>query len=196
MKVIGARRIRIGIAATVFILVSLAILGLQYVNAPPSSSGAPLPLSGYGIVSVSATGTPQGTTTVEIHSDGSGTFFVVRVLIILNKPADSDVVLDSIKIDGSSSVSISGYSAATKVVIVSAGNLVGELVTSMPGQLAFLVVKEPLGNAGIAVNGGDMNGLSFALRYWSSAYYLGTTITAIALVTAPVDSTITMTMSQ
>jgi hypothetical protein len=194
LKAVGARRI--SVTAIGFIFVTLAVFGLQYVNAPPSFSGVPLPLSGYGIVSVSATGALQGTTTVEIHSDGSGVFFVVRVLIILNKPADSDVVLDSIKIDGTSSISISGYSAATKVVIVSAGNLVGELVTSMPSQLAFLVVKEPLGNAGIAVNGGDMNGLSFALRYWSGAYYLGTTITAIALVTAPADSTITMTVSQ
>jgi hypothetical protein len=196
LKRAGARRIRIVVAAMALVLVSLAIVGPQYVRAPPPSSTTPYPLSGYGVARISVTGTLQGTTSFAIHSDGSETFFVVRVLIILNKPADSDIVLDSINIDGTGIVQVSGYSAATKVVIVSAGNVVGELITSMPTQLAFLLVKEPLGNTGIAANGGDQNGFSFALRYWSSAYYPGTTITAIALVTAPINSTITMTMSQ
>jgi hypothetical protein len=118
----------------------------------------------------------------------------VRVVIILNTQADTDLVLDTIKIDGTSSIQVSGYSASTKVTVVSAGNIIGELVTSMPSQLDFLLVKEPLGNTGIAVDGGDGDGLTFTLRFWSGTY-LGTTLTAIALVTAPTDSTITLTMT-
>ena len=195
MKLVLARRTRIGITAAALIFVSLAAIGLQYVLAPPPSNSAPVPLSQYGVTRVSVRGISQAAITIEILGDGAGPFFIVKILIILNKPADADIVLDSINIDGTGSIPVSGYSAATKVVVVPAGLVVGELIASIPSYLGFLLVKEPLGNVGIAVNAGATNGFSFMLRFLSGAYYLGTTITAIALVTAPANATVTMTMT-
>jgi hypothetical protein len=196
MKLVLTRRTRIAVMAAALIFVSLAAIGVQYVVAPPPSSNAPVPISQYGVARTSVRGTFQGITKIRILSDGAGPFFIVKILIILNKPADADIVLDSLEIDGTGSIPVSGYSAASKVVIVSAGAVVGELIASIPSYLAFLLVKEPLGNVGIAANGGDLNGFTFVLRFLSGAYYLGTTITAIALVTAPANSTVTMTMTQ
>jgi hypothetical protein len=122
LKAIGAKRFRISVMAVVLIFVSFGIVGLQYVAASPSSGNTPSPFSDYGVTRVSVTGNLQGTTTFEISGDGSGTFFVVRVVIILNTQADSDLVLDTIKIDGTGNIQVSGYSVSTKVAVVSAGN--------------------------------------------------------------------------
>lgn len=154
-----------------------------------------MPLSQYGVVRVYASQTFMGNTKIRIVSDSAPPFFVDRIFIVLNRPADFDILLDSINIDGTGEIQFSGYSAAAKVVVVPAGLVVGEVTASIPSNLNFLLVKDPLGNSALSASGGPGNGVTVGLRFMSGAYDLGTKISATALVTAPANATITMNMS-
>jgi hypothetical protein len=191
-----ARRTRILVSSVVVILLSLAALGLQYVLAPPASDGVPVRLSDFGVVRVYASVQFLGNAKIKIVATGLGPFFIAKILVILNKPADADIVLDSISIDGTTSIPVSsGFPGANRVVIVAAGAVVGEIVGSLPDYLNILLTKDPLGNDAFAASCGEGNGMLLSVRYFSGTYYPGATISAIALVTAPANATVTMTIA-
>jgi hypothetical protein len=129
---------------------------------------------------------------LNVCSDTLAPFFIARIFIFLNRPADSDILLDSINIDGTGVIQYYGYSSTSKVIVVPAGLVVGEVTTSIPSNLNFLLVKNPLGNDAPSASGGSGNGVVIGLRFMSGAYNLGTTISAIALVAAPANTMITM----
>jgi len=195
MKMVLAKRTRMAVAATALIFLSALAVGSQFVLAPPSSGGTPTRLSEYGVVRVFASDSFTGVTKITIASDGAAPFFVERIYIILNARSDSDILLDNIAIDGTPTIQISGYSGSTKVVVVPAGFSVGEVINSIPNNLNFLLVRDPLGNDALSASGGAGNGIVAGLRFMSGAYSLGTTMYAIALVTTSSDATISMTIS-
>ena len=195
MKTVLDKRTRMAIAAIALILLSVLVASSQFVLAPPSSSGTPTSLSEYGVVRVYASNSFTGVTKITVASDSAAPFFVERIYIILNTRSDSDILLDNIAIDGTPTIQISGYSGSTKVVVVPAGLSVGEVINSIPNNLNFLLAKDPLGNDALSASGGAGNGIVAGLRFMSGAYSLGTTMYAIALVTASSDATISMTIS-
>ena len=181
--------------AAAIILVSLASITLRYVLAPPPSTNAPMPLSQYGVVRVYASIQFTGNAKIKITSQGSTPFFVSQLTLFLNRPADFDILLDTINVDGTVSIQVSGFLGSSKVVVVPAGLLVGDVLASMPNYLNFLLVKDPMGNDAIVANGGDDSGVIVGVRFLSGAYGGGTTISAIATIVAPTNATVTMTMS-
>ncbi len=191
-----ARTTKVRVLVAAVILVSLASIGLRYVLAPPPQiPGAPMLLTQYGVVRVYASIQFTGTAKILITSQGSSPFFVSRLTLFLNRPADFDILLDSINIDQMGAIQISGFLASSKVVVVPAGLTVGEVVTAMPNFLSFLMVKDPMGNDAIVANSGDGGGLVVGVRFMSGAYNAGTVITAVATVVAPANATVTMGMS-
>ena len=194
-KVLG-RRIRMMMLAVAIILVSLASISLRYVLAPPPPPpSAPMPLNQYGVVRVYASILFTGTAKIKITSLGFSPFFVSRLTLFLNRPADFDILLDTINVDGTGSIQVSGFLGSSKVVVVPAGLLVGDVLASMPNYLNFLLVKDPMGNDAIVANGGDDSGVIVGVRFLSGAYGGGTIISAIATVVAPTNATVTITMS-
>lgn len=183
------------VAATALIFISLLVVNSQFVLAPPSSNATPARLSEYGVVRVYASNSFTGATKITITSDNAPPFFVERIYVFLNTRADSDILLDNIAIDGTPTIQISGYSGSTKVVVVPAGSTVGEVINSIPSNLDFLLVKDPLGNSALSAGGGAGNGIVAGLRFMSGAYSLGTTMYVITLVTALSDATISMTIT-
>lgn len=186
-------------AIVAFALIVLIILAanLNSVLAPLLSAGLPFPLSGYGVVRISAGesfASSGGYVRISVSSDGVAPFFVVRVLVMLNAPVEADLVLDSISLDNFPPITISSFSSP-KVVIIQAGTTFGEIITSLPDRLSVLLVKEPMGNNAISVSGGANNGIVFVLRFSTGAYNIGSSMTATALVTAPSNSTVTITLS-
>jgi len=191
-----ARRSRILMSGAALILLSLAAVSLQYVLAPPESSGVPVRLSDFGVVRVYASLQFPGNVKISIVATGTGPLFISKILVIMNRPADTDIVLESISIDGTSPIPVSsGFSGANRVVVVAAGSIVGEVVGSLPEYLSILLTRDPLGNDAIGASCGEGSGLLLGLRYYSGAYYPGTTIFAIASVAAPANVTVTMTMA-
>lgn len=115
--------------------------------------------------------------------------------MFLNRPADTDILLDTINVDGTGAIQVSGYVSASKVVVVSAGLSFGDVVGSLPNSLSMLLVKDPMGNDAIVASGGDDSGVIIGIRFMSGAYGTGTTISAIATIVAPSNSTVNMTMT-
>ncbi len=196
MGAVLARRTKVRLVIVSVILVSLASISLRYVLAPPPQvPGAPMPLTQYGVVRVYASIQFTGTAKILITSQGSSPFFVSRLTLFLNRPADFDILLDSIGIDQIGTIQISGFLASSKVVVVPAGLTVGEVVTAIPSFLSFLMVQDSMGNDAIVANSGDGGGLVVGVRFMSGAYNAGTVITAVATVVAPANATVTMGMS-
>ena len=194
MHSILARRTRVAILAAAIILIGLASISLSYVLAPPPSTDVPMPLSQYGIVRVYASTQFLGNSKITITSQGAGPFFVSRLVFTLNRAADFDILLDTISIDGTGVMQITGFSTSSKVVVVPAGLMVGDVISAIPPYLNFLLVKDPMGNDALVANGGS-EGVTIGVRFMSGAYNVGTTVSAIATVLAPSNSTVTMTMS-
>ncbi len=191
-----APRAKLRILVAAVILVGLASVSLRYVFAPPPpSSGRPLPLTQYGVVRVYASTPFTGTVKIKITSQGSNPFFIERLTLFLSNPADFDILLDSVNVDGTGTIQISGFSASPNVVVVPARSTVGDVVTAIPTFLSFLVVADPMRNEAIVVTGGDGNGLVVGIRFISGGYGAGTTMSAIATVVAPTNAVVTMTMS-
>lgn len=193
-RILG-RRTRIVVLAAAIILVSFASLTLRFVLAPPPAASVPMQLSQYGVVRVYASILFTGSTKIKVTTDGSSPFFISRLTLFLNKGADYDVLLDSIDIDGTGAIQISGYSPNAKVVVVPAGLTFGDIVESTPSYLSMLLVKDPMGNDAIVATGGADAGVVIGIRFMSGAYSGGATITAIATVVAPLNATVTITMS-
>ncbi|MGD0175228.1 MAG: hypothetical protein ABSC50_00180 [Candidatus Bathyarchaeia archaeon] len=194
MHSILARRTRVAILAAAIILIGLASISLSYVLAPPPSTDIPTPLSQYGIVRVYASTQFLGNSKITITSQGTGPFFITRIVLVLNRAADFDILLDTISIDGTGVMQITGFSTSSKVVVVPAGLMVGDVISAIPPYLNFLLVKDPMGNDALIANGGS-EGVTIGVRFMSGAYNVGTTVSAIATVLAPSNSTVTMTMS-
>ena len=194
MRKILARRTRVAILAAAIILIGLTSISLSYVLAPPPSTDVPMPLSQYGIVRVYASTQFLGNSKITITSQGTGPFFITRIVLVLNRAADFDILLDTINIDGTGVMQITGFSTSSKVVVVPAGLMVGDVISAIPPYLNFLLVKDPMGNDALIANGGS-NGVTIGVRFMSGAYNVGTTVSGIATVLAPSNSTVTMTMS-
>ena len=130
-------------------------------------------------------------------SNGYGAFFVSKLLVFLSEPQQSDLLLSSISVDAYA-VTLSSQSygpQAPKVVVVASGNTMGEVVASLPSYLSPLLVKDPLGNVAIVLNGVGGNGLKVGLMFASQGVGIAGTLGAEAIVTAPTNDTITISLS-
>ena len=189
---IRKRRFAIVIAVVMMVVMIVGVMALRSVLAPPPPSSPPILISQYGVTTVYVSTTPIGTFSIKLTSDGYGPFFVARLIIFLSPTGQPDLVLQSLNMDGIGTVSFSPYYGTPKVVVVSSGATMGELVSSLPSQLDFLLVKDPMGNPSIVVNGGAGNGLTVNLAFASPA--VSVLVSAEAIVTAPMNNTITMSM--
>ena len=192
MQRIPSRRTRVALLAAAIILVSMASVSWYVLAPPPPSANSPIPLSLYGVVRLYASVSFTGNARITISSDGLGPFFVSRLTLFLNAPADLDVLLYSINIDGTSTMQVSSYLPSSKVVIVPSGLQVGDVISSIPSYLSELIVKDPMGNDALIANGGS--GVVFGIQFSSGGSGVGTTVMAIATVVAPSNSTVSMTM--
>lgn len=98
-------------------------------------------------------------------------------------------------IDGTGEIQVSGYLAATKVVVVPAGLTFGDAVGAVPSALSMLLVKDPMGNDAIVATGGGGNGMIIGIRFLTGGIATGATVSAIATVVAPANETVSMTMT-
>jgi hypothetical protein len=57
----------------------------------------------------------------------------------------------------------------------------------------MFIVKDPMGNDALIANGGS--GVVFGIQFSSGGSGLGTTVSAIATIVAPSNSTVSMTMT-
>jgi len=192
------RMSRIRFAAVAVVLLSLASIPLGFVLGqalPPPSP--PKLLSQYGVVRLYASTTFNGRAQITITSREAAPFFLTALTLFLSQPAGASIVLNTINIDntGPIQVSGSGTTPSSQVVIVTAGLTYGDVVQSMPSYLSFLIMKDPLGNNAIVANGG--NGgmvIGVGTMSGSSGAYSGPLIT-IATVVAPSDTIVTMTFT-
>ena len=193
MQRILSRRTRIAVLAVAIIVVSLASVSWYVLAPPPPSMNFPTPLSGYGVVRVFASVLFTGTAKITVDSQGgSSPFFVSRLTLFLNRPADFDLLLDTINIDGTGPIQVSSYLPSSKVVVVASGLQVGDIVSSIPSYLGVFIVKDPMGNDALVANGGS--GVVIGVRFSSGGVGLGTTVSAIATIVAPTNSTVTISM--
>ncbi len=193
MQRILSRRTRIAVLAAAIIVVSLASVSWYVLAPPPPSTNAPMPLSQYGVVRLYASVLFTGTAKITINSEGGlSPFFVSRLTLFLNRPADFDVLLDTINIDGTGPVQVSSYLPSSKVVVVASGLQVGDIVSSIPSYLSVFILKDPMGNDALVANGGS--GVVIGIRFSSGGVGLGTTVSAIATIVAPTNSTVTISM--
>jgi len=177
------------------VTVSVAFLLILTVSSlipvPVMSQGAtPIQPSSYGIATLSESATVNGQFRIQISSTGGGPFFLIRLLVVLEAPADSDIILDSILLGSHNVIQVSGTNVVPKIVIVAAGSTVGDVVTNLPSFLKFLIVREPTGNDAVLVS----SGIGFVLRFSSSTYTSGADITVLALVSAPTTDSVTLTL--
>lgn len=188
-----SRKTRIAILVAAIIVVSLGSISWYVLAPPPPSTNAPTPLTQYGVVRVYASVQFTGNAKITIDSQGAlSPFFISRLTLFLNKPADFDIVLDTINIDGTGVIQVSSYLATSKVVIVASGLQVGDVVTSIPSYLSVFIVKDPMGNDALVANGGS--GVAIGIRFASGGLSIGTTVSAIATIVAPTNTTVSMTM--
>jgi hypothetical protein len=184
------RRARI-IALTVTAIV-LALTTLGLVPATALTPNMPIPISSYGVATLYASTTMTGgTVNIRISTNTGGPFFVEKLLLMLQAPGQSDIVLDSLSINGGYTYSFSSY-LAQRVVVVPTGTTIGDVVSSLPASLSILVVKDPLGNNAVFATGAT-NGLSFGIRY--STPLFGGAVSILVLVLAPSNATPTLTIS-
>lgn len=193
MHKVLSRRTRISVLALAIIVVSLASVSWYVLAPPPPSTNAPMPLSQYGIVRLYASVSFTGTALITINSQGGlSPFFVSRLTLFLNRPADFDLLLYTINIDGTGAIQVSNYLPSSKVVIVPSGLQVGDVVGSIPSYLSVFIVKDPMGNDALIANGGS--GVVIGIQFSSGGSGLGTIVSAIATIVAPTNSTVSMTM--
>ena len=192
MQRILSRRARVAVLAAAIIVVSLASVSWYVLAPPPPSTNAPMPLSQYGVVRLYASVQFTGTAKITINNQGFTPFFVSRLTLFLSSPADFDVLLDTINIDGTGPIQVSSFLPSSKVVVVASGLQVGDIVSSIPSYLSVFIVKDPMGNDALIANGGS--GVVIGIRFASGGIALGTTISAIATIVAPTNSTVTMSM--
>ena len=193
-----------GFARTVALFVTIiSLLTLAVVQASPPPSSLPIPFSNYGVVAVFSSELSSGSgsiSTVKLTSNGGGVFFVVKLLILMPVAQESDLYLYSVSVDGFYSINFNQYNLEPRIVVVAAGSTIGDVVSSlqtsqqnMGTALNLLLLKDPLGNEGIVVNGGPGNGLTVGLTFASET--VGAQIAAEAIVTAPSNNTITIALS-
>ena len=181
--------------------VALMIIGisiLAIVRAPPPPSTVPIPINQYGLVSVYSNEVTQstlGTVKVQVVSNGYGAFYIVKLFVFMNLAQQYDLTLSTLSLDGFYTISLSQYYSpqSPKVVVVPAGYTMGDVVGSLPSYLNSLLVKDPTGNPSILLNGGAGNGLLVQLTFSSPSS--GGTIGAEAIVMAPANNTITVSLS-
>ena len=126
--------------------------------------------------------------TLHVTSNGNGPFYVVRLLVYLNNPAQSDLILDNINLDGIYSITFSQFYGSPQIVVIASGSTMGEVISSLPSSFSSLLVKDPLGNSAVVLSGGTDSGLSVGLRFATEAS--GAIISAEAITTAPANNTI------
>ena len=168
----------------------------------PPSGNLPIPFSQYGVVTVSATesfSTPTGLVTITLNSNGYGTFFVVKLIFFLNPSGQTDLNIDTLNLNGYT-YTFNQYYNAPRVTVVSSGSTIGELISalsvSLPTQLTnLIVVKDPLDNQAIPLSGGTATGLVLKLRPYQGGVTGFGYISAVAVVTAPSNNTISINMS-
>jgi hypothetical protein len=152
----------------------------------------------YGLTTVYASQgkTSIGVITIKVTSDGYGPFFVEKLLIFMNTPAQSNLILANMAIDGLWTITFSQYAqlGVPTVVIIASGSTIGEVVNSLPNYLASLEVKDPLGNPAIVLSGGPGSGLTVGVQF-SQQQLGGAPLFAEAIVTAPANNTISMSFS-
>ena len=177
-------------------LIGLSILAV--VSAVPPPSNLPIPVSSYGVVAVYSSEQTQsniGTVKINVVSNGGGAFFVVKLLVFLNLPQQSDLTLSTISIDSFYTITLSQYYSpqSPKIVVIPSGFTMGDIVSTLPSYLQGMLVKDPLGNQAIVLNGGAGNGLAVSLTFTQP----GTSgaVGAEAVVTAPTNDTITVSLS-
>jgi len=197
MKFRSLRTSTVTVALAV-VLIGLSILAV--VSAIPPPSNLPVPVSSYGVVAVysnEATQTTLGTVNINVVSNGYGAFFVAKLLVFLNNPQQSDLLLSTISIDSFYTITLSQYYApqSPKVVVIASGYTMGDVVSSLPNYLSSMLVKDPIGNTAIVLNGGAGNGLKVALTFATPGVGSAGTIGAEAVVTAPSNDTITISLS-
>jgi hypothetical protein len=187
--------------ALVVIIISLLTLAVVQAAPPPSSPA--IPFSGYGVVAVFSSEVNSGSeniATVKVTSNGGGEFFVVKLLIFMSVAQESDLILNSLGVDGFYSINFDQYNLEPKIVVIASGSTIGDVVGSLQTSqqnvgtaLSLLLLKDPLGNQAIVVNGGPGNGLTVGLTFASET--TGAQISAEAIVTAPTNNTITIALS-
>lgn len=181
--------------AALTILVMMAA-NLSVAQVLSSSESSPYPISSYGVARLSATkdfALGGFNFRIKLTSDSAAPFFAVRVAVILNRPLEDAILLESLTVDDLATITLSN-AVSPSVVIIPAGAIFGEIITSLPDSVSVMLVKEPLGNLAFPAEGGDAGGLMFTLRF-SGGSLIGTTATVIAIVTAPVDYTVAMQLS-
>lgn len=199
-KVVRLRGL-VSMAAVFVLLIMIGSVIPMAVQAAPPISNLPIPISQYGIVMVSDTesfSTPSGIATITLNSNGNGAFFVVKLLIFLNPSGQTDLILDTISVNGYS-YTFSQYTGAPKVIVVPSGTTIGEVVnalsTALPSYATLLLVKDPLQNPAFLLSGGTDNALTVKLRPATGGFGGFGYITAVAMVTAPSNNTISISMS-
>jgi len=184
------------LAAVVVILLCVATGSLSSVlgqSLPPPSP--PKALSQYGVARVYASTAFNGRATITITSREAAPFYVVRLTLFLANPAASQIILNSINIDATGAIQISGTTGSFQAVIVAAGLTYGDIVQSIPNYLSFLIVKDPLGDDAIVANGGSGGGIVIGIGVTAGAFANGATITAIATIVAPTDTVVSLSFS-
>jgi len=148
----------------------------------------------YGLITVfNSSNFSGGTVTVRISTDSNGPFYVEKVLVLLNAPVQSDIVLASISIDGAYTFNFNNYfQQPTRVVVVPSGSTIGDIINTVPSYMSSLLIKDPLGNQAMFASGAT-NGLAFGLT--SPNGFVGTTFSILVFVVAPTSTTVTLAFS-
>jgi len=160
---------------------------------PPSDS--PVQFSNYGVTTVYALANMNtATANLQISTTGStGPFFVEKVLLMLQTPGQSDIVLQTVSINGIQSWSYTTYANQPRITLLPQGTTMGDIISALPSSLSPLLVKDPLGNLALFGSGGVTNGISFGIAY--STPLVGGQVSVLALVVAPSNATVTLTIS-
>jgi predicted small integral membrane protein len=195
----GGRKLRFWIKTGAFAAVILLTVMLTFVTAPappstPPSSNTPVSLTNYGVTDVyGAVQMSGGTTNIQIYTVGNNApFFVEKILLMLQTPGQSDIVLQTVTINGVQSWSYATYNNQPRVTLVPQGTTMGDIISSLPSSLSLLMVKDPLGNQAL-FGSGETSGLTFGIGY--STPLVGGGVSVLALVVAPSNSTVTLNIS-
>ena len=195
---------RLGLRSVRFAAVGLILLGITSISLgfvlgqalPPPSP--PKALTVYGVVRIYASTTLSTRVQITITSREAAPFFVSGLTLFLASAATSNIVLNTINIDGMGPIQVSGGAGATpstQVVVVTAGLTYGDVIQSIPSYLSFLIMKDPLGNNAIVADGGSGGGVVIGVGIISGGYAGGGTISAVATIVAPSDTIVTMTIA-
>ena len=188
--------IRTGALATVILLtVMFTFVTVPAPSSTPPSTNSPVSLANYGVTDVyGVTQMTGGTTNIQIYTAGSNApFFVEKVLLMLQTPGQSDIILQSVSINGVQSWSYGSYNNQPRVVIVAQGTTLGDIISVLPSSLSLLLVKDPLSQSQALFGSGETSGLTFGIAY--STPLVGGQVSIMALVVAPTNSTVTLSIS-